>query len=421
MSPLALSLRLLLSQPDAKLTALARDGNEAAFEAIVRRYRRELLSYCRRLGASPATAEDVLQQALLQAWRSLAAGAEVRDTRAWLYRIVHNATVSGLRGMPPPAAPLPDAPASGLAVEQEVEDRLAARETLAHLSSLPELQRAVMLGAAVEGLSHDELAASLGVSTGSVRGLLYRARATLRAAAAALMPAPVLQWALRRASAGGRDPARSLLDALGGGTAATGIALKSGAVITVAALAGAGIVASHAPSRQAAPHRAAAPARPRSPAAQSGPAILAAVLPAKPPARAVAEGSPRPESSSAASAPTRSAVEVPQSHDAPQTGGGSGADRYPAAQEESGSGTARSDAGSQKASRPERSERSDGTSRIKSSSPSRTEASRTTSSATTTLSPSATAPSQTTASSDAPSSSTAASADSPASNPGSDS
>src|SRR5947209_13288378 len=75
MSPLALSLRFLQAQPDSRLVALARDGHEPAFEALVRRYRSELLSYCRRMQPQTASAEDALQQTFLQALRAPYAGA----------------------------------------------------------------------------------------------------------------------------------------------------------------------------------------------------------------------------------------------------------------------------------------------------------------------------------------------------------
>ncbi len=97
MSPLASSLRFLQTQSDARLIELAREGHERAFEALVHRYRRQLLAYCRRLSPTEAGAEDVLQQALLQAWVAIGREAEVRDVRAWLYRIVHNVAISHLR------------------------------------------------------------------------------------------------------------------------------------------------------------------------------------------------------------------------------------------------------------------------------------------------------------------------------------
>src|SRR5207302_6210093 len=82
--------------------------------------------------------------------------------------------------------------------DREVEQRMAARQALEGLAALPELQRKAMLGTALEGRSHDELAASMGLSNGAVRGLIYRARATLRAAAAALIPGPLVNWAARQ-------------------------------------------------------------------------------------------------------------------------------------------------------------------------------------------------------------------------------
>jgi RNA polymerase sigma-70 factor (ECF subfamily) len=98
MSPLAISIRFLQTQPDHRLLELARAGHERAFEALIQRYRRQLLKYCRRLTSSDSFAEDILQQALLQAWVALSASdTEVRDPRAWLYRIVHNVAISNLR------------------------------------------------------------------------------------------------------------------------------------------------------------------------------------------------------------------------------------------------------------------------------------------------------------------------------------
>src|SRR5690242_8884230 len=96
LSPLLSSLRFLQRQPDARLMAFALGAHKGRFEVLVQRYRRPLLAYCRRL-APEASAEDILQQALLQAWTALGAGLEVRDPRAWLYRIVHNVAISTVR------------------------------------------------------------------------------------------------------------------------------------------------------------------------------------------------------------------------------------------------------------------------------------------------------------------------------------
>jgi RNA polymerase sigma factor (sigma-70 family) len=278
LSPLALSLRFLQTQSDAQLATLARAGHERAFEALVRRYRRPLLAYCRRVGTRGVNPEDTLQQALLQAWSAIRTGVDVRDPRAWLYRIVHNVAVSDQRR--PALVPVELKETAGAnGADHEAEQRMAARAALAGLAALPHLQRKVMVGTAVDGLSHEELASALGLSSGAVRGLIYRARATLRAAAAAVVPAPVIGWALR--SGAGRTS--GIYEALGGGGSAGlgGILLKGGAI---AATAGAIATAGISSNQPAGHHRATrgSVAGRRHAARQQAPAAASALLVVEP-------------------------------------------------------------------------------------------------------------------------------------------
>jgi RNA polymerase sigma factor (sigma-70 family) len=246
-----MSLVLLRTQSDERLVALARAGHERAFEAIVKRYRRPLLAACARM-VPEARAEDVLQQALVSAWGALRRGDEVRDLRAWLFRIVRNAAVSDHRraGHEPPelletliAAPSP---------QEEAERRAVVQETLEAVAGLPERQRAALLRIAVQGRSQDEVADELGVSRIAVRQLVHRARTTLRAATSALMPFPLVEWL---ASAGtGAEPMSlriAQLVAGAGGAGASATLLKAGAVAGVAATAAvsAPMVAQHRPAR----------------------------------------------------------------------------------------------------------------------------------------------------------------------------
>jgi DNA-directed RNA polymerase specialized sigma24 family protein len=138
-------LVLLCSQTDERLVALARQGHERAFAAIVRRYRRPLLE---------AHAESVVDEALGVARSRLHRGEEVRDLRAWLCAIVRSAAARALF--------------DALAVDD------VARETVATVARLPPRQRETLLRSAVR----DEL----GVPR--FQGA--------RAVASALTPLPVL-------------------------------------------------------------------------------------------------------------------------------------------------------------------------------------------------------------------------------------
>ena len=76
---------------ETTLLAKAREGDEAAFEGLVERYRRELYAHGYRMLGSVQDAEDVLQESLLAAWRGLASFEGRSSLRAWLYRVCTNA------------------------------------------------------------------------------------------------------------------------------------------------------------------------------------------------------------------------------------------------------------------------------------------------------------------------------------------
>jgi RNA polymerase sigma factor (sigma-70 family) len=246
MSP-RIPTRLLATQSDQRLVELARRGHERAFEAVVQRYRRPLLRYCARMGLSEGAAEDVVQQALLRAWLALERRIEVRELRPWLYRIVHNTAVNVLRSSRDdrhaPAEDLNGHAAVG--AESELERRIALRDALSAVAALPQMQREAMVLTAFAGGSHDEVADALGVSDGAVRGLLYRARATLRGAAAAITPAPLISWACGAGAAA--PPAERLaeLSAPVGAAGMAGVLVKSAAVAVTAAVVASGAAVVH--------------------------------------------------------------------------------------------------------------------------------------------------------------------------------
>jgi RNA polymerase sigma factor (sigma-70 family) len=221
------STLLLRSQSDERLLALAREGHERAFEAIVERYRRPLLRACRRV-LPEARAEDAVQQALVAVWTALEHGHEVRELRPWLFRVAHNTALNQLRMNGYDHDELVEGLRGGRAPDEELERRIVVRATLAGIAALPERQREALLRIAVEGRTQEDVAAELGVSEGAVRQLVHRARVQLRAAATAVTPMPLAIWMADLA--GGAATA--------GGAAAT--AVKAGAAVVLVTGAAAG-------------------------------------------------------------------------------------------------------------------------------------------------------------------------------------
>ena len=240
---------LLRTQSDERLVSLARGGSERAFEAIVERYRGPLLRAARRY-LPEARAEDALQQAYIAAWSALQRGDDVRDLRAWLYRIVHNTALNQLRVSGYDYAELEDSLTGTDAPQEEMERRAVVRQTLTGLAGLPDRQRDALLRIAIEGRSQEEVARELGVTEGAVRQLVHRARMTLRAAATAVVPLPLAQLAAAAGGGGVGPPTAERIAELIAGTGAGAFAIKAGVVAVLAtstaAVAGPSIVTSGA-------------------------------------------------------------------------------------------------------------------------------------------------------------------------------
>ena len=182
-------------------------GDEVAFRELTEPFRRELEFHCYRMLGSVQDAEDVLQETMLAAWRTLADFERRSSLRTWLYRIATNRCLNLLRdagrrphAVPPltfeiPAPtrmsgpgwlePYPDDRLTWLADSQPgPAARYESRETIelafiGALQRLPGRQRAVLVLRDVLGFHAAETAAMLETSVESVKSGLKRARVTI--------------------------------------------------------------------------------------------------------------------------------------------------------------------------------------------------------------------------------------------------
>nr|MBA3867258.1 RNA polymerase sigma factor [Solirubrobacterales bacterium] len=212
---------LLRLQPDRRLVALTGEGSEAASEEIVRRYRPTLVRYA---GSSvgPDRAEDVVQDSLAKAIPAIGGGIEELHLRPWLYTIVRNTALNALRDAGPAHEQLDENHDGVEQPPQALERRESIRSLLAGMRELPDAQREALVKREMEGCSHDEIAAQLGVSAG----------------VGSLVPMPLLRYLFE---GGGTDGgAVAAVAATGGGALAAKAAI---ALLATGAVVGGGLAA----------------------------------------------------------------------------------------------------------------------------------------------------------------------------------
>jgi RNA polymerase sigma factor (sigma-70 family) len=229
---------MLRTQSDARLVDLVRAGHASAFEAIVQRYRKQLLAYCSRL--LPASrAEDAVQQTFLKAYQAMVSGDADLNLRPWLYRIAHNASLNLLRQNGWSHEQLDENMDGVQRPDQAFELRERLRTTVEAVKALPERQRNAVLLREMDGLTYEQIASALGVGDGAVRQLLHRARATLRAGLTAVTPIGLMERLAAALTSGG-DPSMRVAEL------ATGIGVGTGAVKLGAAVLATGVIATGA-------------------------------------------------------------------------------------------------------------------------------------------------------------------------------
>ena len=186
-SPVALNL---LSDAEVMLRVAA--GDDSAFDYLVEKFRRPLVSFMYRMTHNQSVAEELAQEVFLRVYRSRASYAADAKFTTWLYRIATNLAVNYARDTKPERAStsLDEAdPETGLKIDvadpgATVEQKLLKREKMAairkEVESLPERQRLAVIMHKYQGMDYRQIAEVLKLSESATKSLLFRAYEALR-------------------------------------------------------------------------------------------------------------------------------------------------------------------------------------------------------------------------------------------------
>lgn len=189
---------------DQLLVRLAQDGSSAAFDALVLRYRRQLVRQVLPLVRDNSEAEDIVQDALVSAFSSLRNFRGDSSFFTWLYRIAINSAkysrMRSMRRLPLISDIADESDQERLFNEQEMdletpESILESQQLLRLLSEaideLPADYRDALLFRELEGLSYEEIAERMHCPVGTVRSRVHRARDAIATALRTIVDAAV--------------------------------------------------------------------------------------------------------------------------------------------------------------------------------------------------------------------------------------
>lgn len=175
---------------DARLVAQLRGGHHGAYSELLRRHGPMMSRVAIRVVGNRSEAEDVVQDALVQVFRSIGGFRGHSAFTTWLHRIVVNAALMRVRrssrrlevsvepwdcrlGMNEPQH-------HRLRTHELVEARIEVRRAWAALTRLPPHYRSVIVLRDIEGLSTREAAVRIGIGESATKVRLHRARCALR-------------------------------------------------------------------------------------------------------------------------------------------------------------------------------------------------------------------------------------------------
>jgi len=162
--------------PDAR-TRSGKPGpvDDARFEVFYRRTAGGLWSYLYRMTGDAAVADDLLQKSFFRFLRAKPALASEEHMRRWMFRTATNLALDHFRETKRERARFEDQPPAAAAPPTEARD-LLRHDMMKTFSELKPRERALLWLAHVEEAGHEDIGDALGLKTGSVKVLLFRAR-----------------------------------------------------------------------------------------------------------------------------------------------------------------------------------------------------------------------------------------------------
>ena len=167
------------------------DGDQGAMRALWTRHAPHIDVVVRRLvGHDPDLAADVAQEVWIQIFRALPSFRGDAQFGTWAHRIAVNRTLNALRRTRRMEAVEVEVQDDTASVEPEADRAMLAASIEDAAARLPPGARTVFLLHDVEGFTHEEIAAQLGITSGGSKSQLFKARAKLRVLLAHLIDAP---------------------------------------------------------------------------------------------------------------------------------------------------------------------------------------------------------------------------------------
>ncbi|MDI6601480.1 MAG: RNA polymerase sigma factor [Thermoanaerobacteraceae bacterium] len=159
-----------------ELVRRARDGDIKAFEGLVEAYKNKGFALSYSILGDRYSAEDVLQEAFIKAWRSLRSLRNISAFNTWFMRIIINLSYNEVKKRRREVS-IDDFEDLVAMVNMGAEDKVDIQKAL---KSLSVDHRAILILREIDGLSYEEIADVLGIPLGTVKSRINAARMKMR-------------------------------------------------------------------------------------------------------------------------------------------------------------------------------------------------------------------------------------------------